>query len=366
MDAAYAARGSRFEKTGDAYDDEVEGWSSRSNASVDFATYMDTSAAPTIPNQIDSSNENVDQVQLLNVEDFARIYNAGFGGGSNLYQSFTPGISGFITRIELPLQEQDYPVAATHPFMLSIISQDSSGRFDPDSPKASTLVHPEEVDFNPTMVSISFGSPTFLNGGSQYLIELKSEWVGGWASYKVIFPITSTYEGGAMCDFNYALGTCEDTRYDIGFKTYMVPAVSPRPSEQPTAAPTPTPSDARSPILSSTEASSHSELVTNQSITKKNAIRFESGSSKLSKGLKNDLKNAYRKSGQSGVFVITGCAGLKNNVSRKKVENLAKQRALAVKRYLIKLGVTETRIEINTRVVKAGVEAKVRLLTPIK
>lgn len=223
--------GSRFRKFGDPGDgDEV--WSPSSSVSVGFSTFMQDAPAPELPLVFEPASDslNPDQSEPTNLNNPSSFWNSGFGGGSTIFQSFTPAKNGFLTTVDIPLFKSDYPVETNHPFVFSIIAADESGAFNPDDVLAATLVQAVDVDVNASMVTIRFEHPAYLEIGTKYLMEAKSEWVGGWGNYQWLRTISSTYDRGNYCDFDYSTGQCVERDFSMGFTTYMVPGRNPNAS----------------------------------------------------------------------------------------------------------------------------------------
>ena len=96
--------------------------------------------------------------------------------------------------------------------------------------------------------------------------------------------------------------------------------------------------------------------------SKRSAVQFASSTSVLTSSVKKSIKRTVTKAGKNANYVITGSAGQTSGVSVKFVRALAKNRALAVKSYLVKLGVQRSHITIKIKIVKQGVTPKTRIL----
>ena len=95
---------------------------------------------------------------------------------------------------------------------------------------------------------------------------------------------------------------------------------------------------------------------------KRTSVQFASSTSVLSRTVKKSIKRTVSKAGKSATFVITGSAGQASGVSTKFVRALAKNRAMAVKSYLMKLGVKRSHITIKIKIVKQGLTPKTKIL----
>jgi hypothetical protein len=90
--------------------------------------------------------------------------------------------------------------------------------------------------------------------------------------------------------------------------------------------------------------------------------KFYTSVSTLTKSQKSALKNLVGKSGKKATFTITGTAGKLPGVSDQKVKALAKKRAQIVKAYLIKLGVSKSKIKIKVKITNEGIIPKTKIL----
>lgn len=81
---------------------------------------------------------------------------------------------------------------------------------------------------------------------------------------------------------------------------------------------------------------------------------FQSGSSRLGSATKANLKKRLADYRIASVITITAEAAFTPGVSSKKVANLAKKRAEAVKNYLVQEGVSAKNIVIKTKTIKAS------------
>lgn len=81
---------------------------------------------------------------------------------------------------------------------------------------------------------------------------------------------------------------------------------------------------------------------------------FQSGSSRLGSATKANLKKRLADYRIASVITITAEAAFTPGVSSKKVANLAKKRAEAVKNYLVQQGVSAKNIVIKTKTIKSS------------
>jgi hypothetical protein len=80
---------------------------------------------------------------------------------------------------------------------------------------------------------------------------------------------------------------------------------------------------------------------------------FDSGSSRLGSAAKANLKKKIGDYRLASTITITAEAALTSGVSSKKVTNLAKKRAEAVKKYLVQQGISASKIVIKTELMKS-------------
>jgi uncharacterized repeat protein (TIGR02543 family) len=92
-------------------------------------------------------------------------------------------------------------------------------------------------------------------------------------------------------------------------------------------------------------------------------LTFTAGSSTLSAAHKASLKKLVKTAGPNSKYVVTGTAGRFSGVSEAAVLKLAKNRALKVKAYLVKLGAKKSNITIKTKIVNQGIVPKTKVLT---
>ena len=85
-----------------------------------------------------------------------------------------------------------------------------------------------------------------------------------------------------------------------------------------------------------------------------NRVQFSSGSSRTSKSTRTELQRRINDYKIASEVVITATAGATVGASDKVVKNLAKKRANAIKKYLVKQGVPAEKIVIKTKIAKPG------------
>ncbi len=83
-------------------------------------------------------------------------------------------------------------------------------------------------------------------------------------------------------------------------------------------------------------------------------IAFNSGSSKLGLSAKSNIKKKIADYRLASTITITATAGMSSCVSEKTVTKLAKNRAAAIKKYLVQQGISASKIVIKTELVKSG------------
>lgn len=84
------------------------------------------------------------------------------------------------------------------------------------------------------------------------------------------------------------------------------------------------------------------------------SLGFDSGVSKLSSSAKSNLKKKVADFRLASTITITASAGMTSGVSEKAITKLAKNRATAIKKYLVQQGVSASTIVIKTELVKSG------------
>ncbi len=89
---------------------------------------------------------------------------------------------------------------------------------------------------------------------------------------------------------------------------------------------------------------------------------FYTGSGELTVSQKTALKSLVSKSGKKATFVITGSAGKLPGVSDPAVKALAKKRGEIAKAYLVKLGVSKSKITIQVKITNQGIVPKTKIL----
>jgi len=89
---------------------------------------------------------------------------------------------------------------------------------------------------------------------------------------------------------------------------------------------------------------------------------FYTSSGELTVSQKTALKSLVSKSGKKATFVITGSAGKLPGVSDPAVKALAKKRGEIAKAYLVKLGVSKSKITIQVKITNQGTVPKAKIL----
>ena len=110
--------------------------------------------------------------------------------------------------------------------------------------------------------------------------------------------------------------------------------------------PTPTPT----PETSS--GGSDSDNTTSISVS----IGFATGSSKLSKSAKSTLQKMVAKSGTNANFAVIGSAGKIPGVPKRYINSLASKRSQVIARYLVSLGVANSKVETIVISQNAGIK----------
>lgn len=108
--------------------------------------------------------------------------------------------------------------------------------------------------------------------------------------------------------------------------------------------PTPTPE--------SSSGGSDSDNTTSISVS----IGFATGSSKLSKSAKSTLQKMVAKSGTNANFAVIGSAGKIPGVPKRYVNSLASKRSQVIARYLVSLGVANSKVETIVISQNAGIK----------
>lgn len=108
--------------------------------------------------------------------------------------------------------------------------------------------------------------------------------------------------------------------------------------------PTPTPE--------SSSGGSDSDNTTSISVS----IGFATGSSKLSKSAKSTLQKMVAKSGTNANFAVIGSAGKIPGVPKRYVNSLASKRSQVIARYLVSLGVANSKVETIVVSQNAGIK----------
>jgi hypothetical protein len=101
---------------------------------------------------------------------------------------------------------------------------------------------------------------------------------------------------------------------------------------------------------------------TSKSTSLANSLKFQTSSTFLTPSQKSILKKMVAKSGKKATFTITGAAGKLPGVTDSKVKALAKKRAQIVQAYLVKLGVSKSKITILIKITNQGIVPKTKIL----
>ena len=91
-------------------------------------------------------------------------------------------------------------------------------------------------------------------------------------------------------------------------------------------------------------------------------IAFSSGENKISNSAKRELKKDIENYKIASEVTITATAAMTTGASNKAVKNLAKKRANAIKKYLVKQGVAADKIVIKTKVAKSGAKPSTKVV----
>lgn len=83
-------------------------------------------------------------------------------------------------------------------------------------------------------------------------------------------------------------------------------------------------------------------------------LGFDSGSSNVSSSAKSNIKKKVVDYRLASTITITATAGMSSGVSEKTVTKLAKNRAAAIKKYLVQQGISASKIVIKIELVKSG------------
>lgn len=83
-------------------------------------------------------------------------------------------------------------------------------------------------------------------------------------------------------------------------------------------------------------------------------FNFMSGSSNVSSSAKSNIKKKVADYRLASTITITATAGMSSGVSEKTVTKLAKNRAAAIKKYLVQQGISASKIVIKIELVKSG------------
>lgn len=84
------------------------------------------------------------------------------------------------------------------------------------------------------------------------------------------------------------------------------------------------------------------------------SLRFDSGTSNLNSSAQSSIKKKIADFRLASTITITATAGMSSGVSEKTVIKLAKNRATAIKSYLVRQGVSASKIVIKTELIRSG------------
>jgi hypothetical protein len=93
-----------------------------------------------------------------------------------------------------------------------------------------------------------------------------------------------------------------------------------------------------------------------------NSVTFAGGNDSVTKLAKRELKKEIANYKISSKVIITASAGATTGASSKVVKSLAKKRANAIKKYLVKQGVSADKIVIKVKVAKAGSKPSTKIV----
>lgn len=91
-------------------------------------------------------------------------------------------------------------------------------------------------------------------------------------------------------------------------------------------------------------------------------VGFASGGNKVSSSTKRELKKEIANYKIASEITITATAAMTTGASNKVVKSLAKKRANAIKKYLVKRGVAADKIVIKTKVAKPGTSPSTKIV----
>lgn len=91
-------------------------------------------------------------------------------------------------------------------------------------------------------------------------------------------------------------------------------------------------------------------------------VTFSSGENKISNSAKREIKKEIENYKIASEVTITATAAMTAGASNKVVKSLAKKRANAIKKYLVKQGVAPDKIVIKTKVAKSGVKPSTKVV----
>jgi hypothetical protein len=187
--------------------------------------------------------------------------NGNDGSDVGLGQTFTAGISGSLTGVELYLTALD---ATTPPTLTVQIESTTSGVPD-GTVLATTTVATSDISFTPGWVSATFATPPAVTAGTMYAItlpDLPQADVSPWLVWGLDSETSGAYTdytggdayasvAGSWASMFTILNDGDTGAADLAFRTYVqAPVATPTPT--PTAVPTPTPAPSITPPPTST------------------------------------------------------------------------------------------------------------------
>ncbi len=177
--------------------------------------------------------------------------NGNDGSAVGLGQTFTAGISGSLTGVELYLTALD----ATTPATLTVEIESTTSGVPSGTVLASTTVATSDISFSAGWVSATFATPPTVTAGTMYAItlpELPQENVSPWLVWGLDTEFSGAYTdytggdayasvAGSWASMFTILADGGNGTGDLAFRTYVQAAAA---TPTPTAVPTPTPTPA--------------------------------------------------------------------------------------------------------------------------
>jgi hypothetical protein len=179
-------------------------------------------------------------------------------------QTFTAGFSGMLSRIELLLSRTNSPLNGSLPSDLTVELWAVSGGAPTGAPLATATIAAASVPTGfSTLVSAAFPSPApAIIAGTSYAVTAHlATNVNNGSAYNFGITNADLYAGGTFVFSNCgALTFTVDSRFDLGFRTFVIPApatptatvtpafVCPAGFECATPAPTATPATTVTPV----------------------------------------------------------------------------------------------------------------------